>query len=344
MIIKYKGELHHAIETPLGITAGEKWKPDIPVPEMELQGRFNVGFPKIPYALFLQIAKWQTEIALEHRCEAATSLFLINNEWVAVPFYQENNVNCMTIDVDFTTPENAALMEQYAGGSLMGMHATLHNHVNGGAGQSGTDMKDERNLFGPHITIGNLNSKQMSFHARMSLHIGGKHQFVELRFLDIIDVQFPFDISDFTEEQITGLEKLLLNVDRKKVADYPAEWKDRFALKVFTNLRPLSGAGNQTAFRFGSSTGGELKDADEIAIAEHPELLTTWPSQVAFFKFDKNYKKWDKWLDDKAPEMVREALVALCFKHKVDLKTLHKSMCEALEKKEPQTKEEPVTK
>lgn len=345
MFVKHQNKIHHLVETPLGYAVGDEWKPEPPVPEGQMDNKFAPTFPKIPYALFQQVCRWQTAIALEHSCESTTSLFLIDGKWVAVPFFQENRKGAMTIDVDFTTPENQALMDHYADKSLMGMHATLHNHVNAGAGQSGTDAKDEQNLFGPHMTIGNLNMRQMTFHARMSVFIGGKHKFIELKFLDIIDVALPFDLDSLSATQIAEVEKMLLCFDRSNAPEYPEEWKDRFSVKAFTVAPRYTG--HQPSLYFGHvdeiweggdvTLGGSLSDLSFVPVARHLDSVTSWPTQAAYHCFTEDYKKWQKWVDSKAPEIVREAIVALCLQSSVGLEELHKSMCEALKKKEKET-------
>lgn len=225
----YKNNIHEVIETAAGLSLSEKFI--LPIWEKQTE----INFPRIPYGLFLQIAKWQTEIAEKHRCESSCSIFLVDGEWIAVPFYQQNTAGSMTIDTDFEKDErNATLLGKYA--DLSPMHATLHNHVSGIAGQSGTDFKDELNLYGPHITIGNLNQNKMSFHARLSVYQEGKHRFIPLKFTEIIDVPVP---PGANEAMMDALEAQYLNVDRKLCPDYPEEWQDRFefqAQKTYTQL------------------------------------------------------------------------------------------------------------
>lgn len=221
--VNYKGEIRQVIDTPIGHLLSGK----IHLPEWETECR--VKFPKIPYGLFMQVCRWQQEIVDEHSCECATSLFLVDDKWVAVPFYQTNTKSKMTIDVDFTEERNAPILNEMMDKSVF--HATIHNHVKSGAFQSGTDSNDEKGLYGPHITIGHLDKRKLDFHGRLSMMVGGKHYFIPLRFSDIIDITPPPGV---TAEELTKLEECYLTFNRHDAPDYPEEWKDRFEIRTYT--------------------------------------------------------------------------------------------------------------
>lgn len=220
--VTYKGEIRQVIETPVGSILSGK----ISLPER--LSECQVKFPKIPYGLFMQVCRWQQEIVDEHSCECATSLFLVENEWIAIPFYQENTKSKMTIDVNFEEERNALILNEMAEKSMF--HATIHNHVKSSAFQSGTDKEDEKGLFGPHITIGNMDKRKLDFHARLSMMVNGQHYFIPLRFSDIIDVMTP---PDPTMEELAKIEEQYLTFNRYRGPEYPEEWKDRFEIKTY---------------------------------------------------------------------------------------------------------------
>lgn len=329
MIVSHKGKLHHLITTPLGGVVGEEWKPELPPVEAELgNSKALINFPKIPYELFRQVAKWQTEIAHSHKCESATSLFLIDGEWQAVPFFQQNDKNSMTIDVNFNSELNLPLIEAMAERSHMGMHATIHNHVSAGAGQSGRDSNDEKNLFGPHITIGNMDKTEMSFHARLSVYIGGKHTFIELSLLDIIES--PIVYEGLSQAERERLEKTLLTFNRESVSNYPEEWKDRFSLKVFTPAPVTHHVGfkNQTNFQFGE--GRKMRGPEDPDIWDDTSVFLEFPSQVLLHDFEEEYEAWIKTLEKASTsEILKEAVVVTCLSKEIGLRALHTKLKKA---------------
>lgn len=241
------------------------------IPSWGHHSMVTLTIPKIPYQLFRQITAWQRKIAKAHKCESTTSLFLVDGVWVAVPFYQSNDTNSMTADVDFKTDANAELLARYADTSAV--HATLHNHVMAGAGQSGRDSADEKNLAGPHITIGNLDRKNLSFHARLSTMIDGKHEFILLRPSEIIDIPLP--PGPIKADTLKDLEEAYLTFDSED-SEIPEEWEDRFTLKEKKIYTPsvYQGGANQTASTSGpTSSGKTLEDFVEA----NRENLTPWP-------------------------------------------------------------------
>lgn len=254
--------------------------------------------PKIPYWLFRQIVAWQRKIAKAHECESTTSLFLVPDEeypgemkWVAVCFHQENDAKSMTAKVTYCpdakpdgykVEENAELLAQVA--DLSDVHATLHNHVNWSAGQSGTDVEDEKKLPGPHITIGNLNQKRLDFHARLSTMVDGKHRFIPLRPSDIIG--FPMPPGGISTEVLKALEEAWLTFESSD-DEIPEEWNDRFQIKKKEPATIVSYNGHQGTNPMvprseGSTASGPRSAPDDTETLEdylisQRDHLTPWP-------------------------------------------------------------------
>lgn len=231
------------------------------------QTNFLLELPKIPYALFRQVCAWQRKIAEAHKCESTTSLFLVNGEWIAVPFFQHNTTGSMTADVDFTDERNAALLAKYADES--DVHATIHNHVNGGASQSGRDSNDEKNLPGPHITIGHLSSVKLDWHARLSTSgSDGKHGFIQnLSFMDLIDVPFP--PGPLKEETAKEMSEAWLTF-KSSDEEIPPEWEERFEIRTYQRTTPSV---TSTTTSSGQPSNGTL----EKWLDDNKGELTPWP-------------------------------------------------------------------
>lgn len=236
---------------------------------------FLLTIPKIPYTLFRRIVAWQRAIVKEHRCESTTSLFLVEGRWIAVPFYQHNTAGSMTADVDFTDERNAALLAKYA--DLSDVHATIHNHVTSGASQSGRDASDEKNLCGPHITIGHLDKMKLDWHARLStLGPDGKQGFIQnLSFFDLIEVPLP--PGPIKKETLDDLMVAWMTFE-SSMDEIPEEWKDRFEIRtraVTTHTSAMgSGYGGYTS---NGSAASSNNASLEKFIQDHAAELTSWP-------------------------------------------------------------------
>ena len=237
----------------------------VTLPEWKSHTQTKLTIPKIPYPLFRQVVAWQRKIAEEFRCETTTSLFLIDDEWKAVTFYQENTQGSMTADIDYVKDErNKDLLAEYADKSLV--HATIHNHVFSGAGQSGRDADDEKGLPGPHITIGNLNRTNLSYHGRLSAYVGNEHKFLPLRFSDVIGIPLP---PQFDVDLITKLELAYLDFTSED-SEIPKEWDDRFTKKVHQNTH------NQNQ-NYSWQNKKKTDDENIEKLVENYQKLSCWP-------------------------------------------------------------------
>lgn len=185
------------------------------------------NLPLIPLALFYQVLNWQREQAKAHSCETHTSLFLIDGEWIAEPFHQDNVKGSLTIDLDYTHKDNEKRYNELKDVAEKGVHATIHNHVNAPAGQSSVDVDDELGLCGPHITLGNMEATTISWDARFSLLIGTKHHFIDMRVADIIALPLPPNAS---KEQVALAEKMVLT--NVPLCDWPDEWDDLLTINT----------------------------------------------------------------------------------------------------------------
>ena len=228
---KHKTILCQLVETPYG---------EMGIPAQgshpDAQSICSHNLPPIPLDTFYAILCWQRKIAKEHQCETTTSLFLIDGEWVAEPFFQANEKGSMTADIDYSSDENKDIFEALSSKSENGIHATIHNHVNSSAHQSGRDADDEMGLPGPHITLGNMQQMLIDYHGRFSVWAGGSHHFIPMRLSDIVELPLP---SNPSWGQIELVEKAILSA----IPDYgyPKDWDTRFTVKArYTPGKPIT--------------------------------------------------------------------------------------------------------
>lgn len=268
-LVKHKADTYQMVDTPYG-HMGVKCKDNA----RDAASICAHNLPLIPLELFWSILCWQRAIAKEHSCESSTSLFLIDGQWVAEPFYQQNTKGSMTIKTDYESDENKELYRALANASHMSIHATIHNHVNSPAHQSGTDEADETGLPGPHITIGNMNQQKIDWHARFSVFYDNKHHFVPLRVSDIIELPLP---KHATLKQIELAEELI----RTSVPEvgWPDDWNDKFSLKTTMGKGTASAkpkdksttkSGPNTTEVSSEDIGEEELTLDQVAITHFP--------------------------------------------------------------------------
>lgn len=121
--------------------------------------------PKIPPEVWYAVTsyfKWCYDL-YHSECQVRLYVSPTLNTWKAWAYPQEakTGMTAREIDNDLKREQNAQF--QYPEWIAMG---TVHHHCSAGAFQSGTDQHDEEDVDGLHITVGNLNDKQYSLHAR----------------------------------------------------------------------------------------------------------------------------------------------------------------------------------
>jgi hypothetical protein len=139
--------------------------------------------------------------------------------WAAWAFPQEARTGMTARELD--TPEKAKQRSQFADSEGWIYFGTVHHHCSCSAFQSGTDMANERDQDGLHITIGNMASNRYDLHARF--YLGGFGFEPDLsKFWDIGEANkemIPKDLWDrVARHQMT--EKV------KPDVEYPAQWKE----------------------------------------------------------------------------------------------------------------------
>lgn len=188
---------------------------------------------------------------------------------LTTPFHHQVSWGAMTVHVDYTTPENAALMlqleEQY-GINSGAFHGTTHNHVKAGAFASGTDQSDETTKQGWHFTIGNLDKHPFSIDGRIRIKYNAvRDEEGELlvppftNLLQIEDWSYVVDIPGVDPDMPYDMRKTISQWVLTHVKDegFPEEWK------AFVTKRSYqSGTGGWEGSRF---RGGNQLDDEETS-------------------------------------------------------------------------------
>jgi hypothetical protein len=171
--IKHEGNVYSAVK------AGD-WDAvlpaEVPIVLTKPTHRWNGG--KITTELWQRVLRF-LEWSQEHtKSEAVLHLLYhdVAREWEAIVLPQEGYTG-MTVKLLPDHPDRADAFRSLPvkAGSSWELMGTVHHHCGAGAFQSGTDSADEKTKEGLHLTIGNLNDKQYSIHARSSFR-GTMHE------------------------------------------------------------------------------------------------------------------------------------------------------------------------
>jgi hypothetical protein len=126
--------------------------------------------PKIPYGMFREMTAWCEETQRRLKSEAMVLLFLDeNNQWKH--WYCPQETSGLAVE----SSDDEALYREERKNFPDRQLGTLHHHCNVSAFQSGTDSSDEDDRDGLHFTIGDLDSKKYSLHARFCIN-GESHE------------------------------------------------------------------------------------------------------------------------------------------------------------------------
>lgn len=124
----------------------------------------KMNIKKIPGGQFAQVMTFFKEVYKEHHGESIVLLFYDEEKKVykIVPPHQKVNGAACDYDRGMTIEG-------------MTMIGTIHSHANFSAFHSGTDQDDEEHFDGLHITIGHVNSDEVSISASI---IANEHRFI----------------------------------------------------------------------------------------------------------------------------------------------------------------------
>jgi hypothetical protein len=235
------------------------------------------GLSPMSYEDWCQIVSFHRWVVEKWSCEAIIS-HLIDRDlnWHHVPFHQEVRRNAMTIDVDYTSEANQALLEKLReehGIDIGDFHGSTHNHVTTSAFASGTDHEDETHKQGLHVTVGKMDQAEIDIDARLRVNFspkfdeetgekvrGGASYLFNLNNTGIAKF---IEVPGLQPDMPVELAKELIKYNLARCPDngFPDEWRDMVTLKTYqsgytggtgTGYRNSSWSGNSGA---GQTTG-----------------------------------------------------------------------------------------
>lgn len=122
--------------------------------------RAQGSFHDIPVPLWNAIIGFHRAVSIAHAAESISY-----HKWNAATLaydtiipWQKTSGHGLSVAVDWKDEKNIALLDAYgkATGETFFPACTIHTHVDVAAFESGTDARDEEDMPGWHITLGNL--------------------------------------------------------------------------------------------------------------------------------------------------------------------------------------------
>lgn len=219
----------------------------------------------IPFELWktcMAFLLWTQE---KYKSESVITLFYNerDSKWAAHAFPQRGyGMTCSHRDND---PDYAEQRKLFKGEWIQ--FGSIHHHCNQNSFQSSVDDEDETGREGLHITMGNLSSRTMDYHARVVL---GKDQhdvsslFSWLKFPKDENLRIlPGEL--LSQEAVSELRNHILKTYLLQTVLYrgveiPQEWKDNYRCErePFNNNRGFGSYGGYGSFH--PAHGGGLKN------------------------------------------------------------------------------------
>jgi hypothetical protein len=209
--------------------------------------------------------------------EAVVRLFYRESDgtWKAHAFPQTISAARCTETGDVTVDPDFRRITREEGYDQFG---TIHSHGRMSAFQSGTDHHDETGAPGLHVTIGKLDEKKLSFHARL---VYRGFMFDDLDITDWVALEIPEQVSLFDEDFCREYRERLLSLGGTA---FPAKWGEALLkpapVALTANFRSkwdkeLFGVHRERPEPY-SANGygyGYADDADDVAAHPVPENL-----------------------------------------------------------------------
>lgn len=172
--------------------------------------RWTAG--RIPITLIGKVVVFFREVYLKHKSEAQVRMFFNKTEGWLIQVRPQRVAGASTTEIpgDNTgvSPLDPSWVEV----------GTIHSHANFGAHQSSTDKNNEQHTNGIHITIGDVNTLKLSWHARA--YFEGIEHVIDLSSL-ICCVPKGFEC--LANDALEKLPLLLRGIPEDKLA-IPQEW------------------------------------------------------------------------------------------------------------------------
>ncbi len=197
---------------------------------------FNWTGKKIPDAVWHQVLmffKWTQDT---EKSESQVRLFVHpEHGWMAWAFPQKGGTSMTTKEID-----NPDAVTQRAEKIPEGYKAfgTVHHHCTMSAFQSGTDLADEKNVDGLHITVGHLDKPQWDIHCRLYVK-GHKFEPDMSAFWDIGEVmveriKFVSDIGFKYEQVADKIARVQMCQPPPADTVFDPLWKENYIVEART--------------------------------------------------------------------------------------------------------------
>lgn len=251
---------------------------------------FQPSLVKMSYDQWKQICAFHRwSVATFHAETNLSHLLTRDGDIVTLPFHQKVTRNAMTIHVDYTTPENRAILERLQeeqGVNVGDFHGTTHNHVVMSAFASGTDKDDEEDKQGYHFTIGNCDKATLSIHGRVRMKFnpvfdadGNMLVRASSQLLEVTDWSQVIDIPHVDHGMPIDIRKGAAAYWLQNCPDegFPEEWK------AYIELRPpivtgYTGGGRQGPPYYGGP--GQQQYQGGVRYTTPPSGSTrSWPGE-----------------------------------------------------------------
>jgi hypothetical protein len=174
--------------------------------------RWTAG--RIPITLIGKVVVFFREVYLKHKSEAQVRMFFNKAEGWLIQVRPQRVAGASTTEIP---GDNTGISPLDPSWVEVG---TIHSHANFGAHQSGTDKNNEQHTNGIHITIGDVNTLKLSWHARAYFE-GIEHVIDLASWICCVPKGFECLANDALEK----LPLLLRGIPADKLA-IPQEWLD----------------------------------------------------------------------------------------------------------------------
>lgn len=172
-----------------------------------IEEKSSYTYPAISFNVYSEVLTFLRAVFKVHQAEGCVLLTLNRNEELAKQEYSivipKQEVSGASVDYKEGLED---LYKDFAPGEFLA--GSIHSHPDFSAHQSGTDLSDEQDFDGPHITLGHIMRAVPSIHARVCL--GGDSFDVELDNLsDVLNIIPDIKIEPTQKDWIDKVSKKL---------------------------------------------------------------------------------------------------------------------------------------
>jgi len=168
---------------------------------------------KISYEVWSQIVAFFKDTQEKFKSEAQIRLYCHREtmEWKAWAYPQ--TARGMKVDELEDHPQKEVDLLQFGDDWIQ--LGTVHHHCDMSAFQSGTDVNDEINQEGVHITCGFVNREEITTDIRYSL----RKSFFKIKIEDFIETEVPTGLAERVQSKVKQL--MIHNTEQ---VEYPEQW------------------------------------------------------------------------------------------------------------------------